>query len=462
MMTRATIIEIITSVNWFILVYFVFLSIGYLILFIASFSDFYERFLKSKIGNIDLLFESYVPPPVSVAICVYNAESFILETIYSVIKNSYPNVEILVINDGSTDATLENLKKEFSLYKIPMSIPERVKTVSEVRGYYISRTQQNITVIDKVNSGKSDALNVAINICRTPLFVTLDADSIIAPNALDNIIYCMLSKPHTVAVGGGVYIINACQYKDGIITEAKMSYNPIVGFQIIEYLRSFTFARTGFNLFKGAMCFSGTFTLFEHKSLVETGGFEYGNDAQDFEIITHLHADKNELQHPYKIQYTPSAVCWTRVPDTLAKYWKQRFVWQRDILRSVLKHKRMLFNPKYGVTGFFTYPFYLFGETFSCVIEFIAYINIFLSWYLEIIDRQLFILIFLVCLGFLTVLTISTTFMNIISFNEYKRTRDLFWALFLSVIELLGFHQYYVLCRVSATVRYFFGKKLKS
>jgi len=462
MMIRDGVIEIIFLVNWMILIYFFFLSLIYIILLIASLRDLYERFLESKIGKITSLLKSYVPPPVSVAICAYNEEDFILNTIDSVLRNSYPNVEILVINDGSTDATLETLIKKFSLYKIFPSVPQRIKTHVEISGYYISKTHPHITVIDKVNSGKSDALNMAVNVCRTPLFITLDADSIIEPDALDNIVYCLLRKSHTVAVGGGVYVINGCEYKDGAIIKAKMSYNPVVDFQTIEYLRSFIFGRTGLNVLGGAMCFAGTFTLFEYKSLVDAGGFEYGNDAQDFEIITRLHAEKAERHYPYNILYTSSAISWTDVPDTLIKYWKQRFVWQRDILRSIMQHKKMLFNPKYGITGFFTYPFYLFGETLSCLVEFTAYINFFLSWHFDLLEIHLFLHVFFICMGFLITFTLITTFVSMISFNKYKRTRDLIWVLFLTTIELLGFHQYYVLCRVCATVRYFFGRKLKS
>jgi cellulose synthase/poly-beta-1,6-N-acetylglucosamine synthase-like glycosyltransferase len=450
--------EIVNILNWSILWYLIALSLGYAILLAASIPDIFYRFKQSDIGDIKDLMKSHKMIPVTVIIPAYNEEDSILNAVYSVLKSSYGDAHIIIVNDGSTDNTLAKVKEVFDLEKIHAVLPRKVETKGKVRGYYISKYNINVTLIDKENSGKSDSLNVALNACRTPLFITLDADTVLEHDAIANIIFYMVTHEKTVAVGGAVYILNGCVYKDGEMIERKMSMQLLYALQSCEYMRSFLFSRSGWNTFSGALSFAGAFTLFDHKSVIDVGGFDRDNLAQDFEIISHLHASQREQKNNYTIGYTASAVAWTDVPGNLVDLWHQRYNWQKDSLRSLLLHKRMLFNPRYGIIGLFNYPFYLFGETLGVVVEFSAYVLVLLSWYFGILDTYWALLFVAICWGFVTFITMATALMNFITYDRYRRLSDLLWLLLIVAIESFGYRQILVACRIKATLSYFFDK----
>lgn len=447
--------EIINTFNWSILWYLIALTFGYIILLTVSLPDILEKFRESEIDTISDIVRSYALQPVTIIIPAYNEQENILDAVYSAINNNYANKHILVINDGSTDNTLQLLIDTFNLQTIYPILPKYVNTRSDIRGYYISKYHLNLTVIDKINTGKGDSLNVGVNVCKTPLFATVDADTILEPDAIGKIVYYALSKPNTVAAGGAVYILNGCKFHDGKITDARMSLKPLYAFQTCEYLRSFLFNRSGWNAFGGALSFAGAFTLFNHKAVIEIGGFDADNLAQDFEVITHLHEYQMDRKRKYTIGYTPSASVWTDVPGTLKSYWQQRSNWQRDTLRSLMLHQNMFFNPKYGMVGLYNYPFYLLGETLGCIVEFTAYILILFSWYVGLLDVYWAILFFIICIGFVTFLTVANAFISIVTFNKYHRLSDLLYLFFISLFENIGFRQYHLVCRVVASIKYF-------
>lgn len=454
-------IKMIYALNLTILWYFILLSFGYIILLIASIPDIIFTFKQAEIGNVISLLRSHTLPPVTAIIPAYNEEKNVLETVNSILNSAYPNIHAIVINDGSTDQTLENLITTFHLYKVIPIIPQKIKTVSAVKGYYRSKIYKNLVIIDTDHSDKSDCLNVGVNACRSPLFATIDADTLLVePEAISNIVFSMLTKPHTVAVGGAVYILNGCTFKNGQIIEAKMSYNLVTALQTCEYLRSFLFSRSGWNILGGTLCYAGAFTLFDKQAVLKINGFDVNNIAMDFEIIAHLQATRFEHQYPYRISYTPASIAWTDVPETFKSYWHQRVNWQSGSLQSLMKYKRLLFNPKYQIVGFVTYPFFLFGEILGAIVEFTAYILILASWYMGILDVYGAILFFIICWGFVAFITMATTLMSFITFNKYRRLKDLIWMMLLVVVEQFGFRQFSVLNRVYATLQ-FFWKRLK-
>lgn len=453
-------INLLNITTWIIFWYFIFLNLGYILLLIFSVKDVYDRFKETKFCNIDDLMESHTLPPVTVLVPVYNEADNIFNCIQSLLQSNYPNTNIIIINDGSTDETMEILTDIYKLQKKPRikfskkTALSTIKVAGKLKESYISLTHPNLTVIDKTNSGKSDALNFGLNACRTPLFITMDGDSVIEKNAINEILFYMLIRPHTIAVGGAVYASNNCEISNGVLLKSKISYNPIVGFQIIEYLRAFTFGRSGWNAFGGPLCYSGTFTLFQHDAVLRIGGFEEENVAQDFEIITHLLEYGKSNHNPCRIGYTIAAAVWTEVPSTFSEYWHQRKNWQYYSLYSILLYKKMFLNPKYGILGLFSYPFFLLGELLGGVVEFIAYSTIILSWYLGILNYPMLILFLLLCFGVSIFLTMASVLINYISFTRYKDIRNLFWMLFLSIIECVGFRQFSVTCRTFATIQY--------
>lgn len=449
--------DILQFANWFILWYLIFLSLGYITLFAAAIPDLYLQFTELQVGDINELMRSSTLPPVNVLVSVYNEEDNILETVYSILRNSYPNTYLTIINDGSKDHTLEKLTEEFNLKPIPISFPQKINTLGTFKNYYVSDSHVNFSLIDKTNSGKSDSLNMALNANSSPLVITTDGDCILESDAISEIVFYLLTEPKTIAVGGAVYILNGCRYHEGKITEVRMSLKPLYGMQVCEYMRSFLFSRSGWNVLGGALCYAGAFTLFNYNSLLEIGGFDVGNVANDFEIITHLHAYNLKHDRDYRIRYCPSAIAWTDVPGTFSEFWKQRKGWQHDSLRSLLKHSEMLFNPRYGFIAYYTYPFFFFGEVLGAIVEFTAYFLVILSWALGILDLYWAVLIFAMCWGFVCFITMATALISYVTYYKYKRLRDVFLILVMVFFESFGLRQYHVLIKTIATVQYFFS-----
>lgn len=440
--------------QWIILYYLIITSFCYIVLLFLSTQDIFLKFKESRLAKIPDMMKSNSLPPVTIIIPAYQEEDMIIEAVKSVLNNDYLNTYLIVINDGSTDKTLQKLIDEFQFYVVPSFYKDDIPVYGKTKEVYLSKIHKKLSLIDKEHTDKSDSLNVGINACISPLFITVDADTLLEPDAISRLIFYFLSLSHPVAAGGGIYILNGCTYENGIISKAKFSLKPIQAFQTCEYLRSFLFSRSGWNAFGGALCYSGALTLLNRHEVVKIGGFDAENKALDFEIIVHLHEYERQKKLPYRIHYTPAAIAWTDVPSTLLEYWHQRFNWQYYSLRSLLLHKKMLFNPKYGIVGMFTYPFYLLGEIFGAVVEFFAYFIVLLNWLLGRMDLYWVILFFILCIGFSIFLTVATALMGVISFDRYHNKSNLLYFLIFSVLENFGFRQYNMICRFAATLKY--------
>jgi biofilm PGA synthesis N-glycosyltransferase PgaC len=441
--------------NIFILWYFICMSAGYLILLGMSLSVIFRAFQEQEHGKLISLMKSNMLPPVTAIIPAYNMENSVVDAVFSVLKCEYLGVKVIVVNDGSKDKTLEKLQEVFNLKQVTCIVRQKLQH-EQIKGYYISKSH-NVVVIDKPHKGvgSGNALNAGLDACQTPLFATVDADTIIEPDSFNKLIFSMLNNPHSVSSGGAVYILNECKQKDGIILEPKLPSKFVLGFQACEYLRSLLVGRSGFNKFGGTLIHSGAFTLFERQAVMEVNGFQVNNFGPDVEVITHLHAYMSEKKYPYNIHYYPSSVAWTDAPVTLKAYLRQRVRWQFAILKSLGTYKRMMFNPKYGVTGLFTYPYYVLFEAYGGPVETAAYASIILAWLLGIWNVKATLLFILIAWGFIAFLTGATGLISYLTFNKYGKFSDVIKISILGFAELFGFRQLSAICRTYATLSYF-------
>ncbi len=450
--------QVIFNINQVILWYFLVISIIYMVLLLTSIPmvlirDYYE-FTLGETFNSSLTDNAI---PITVVIPTYNEEENVLNCVQSVLNSSYKNVKVIAVNDGSTDTTLDLLIKHYDMHEEDYLIRTVIPT-QKVKKVYRSRIYPNLLVIDKENGRTGDALNVGVNAAQTPFFMTLDADSMVEIDTITRLMYTMLINKHVIAVGGGVYILNNCHYENGFIKSTKLKDKYVTNIQSSEYIRTFLFVRTGWNAFKGAMSFSGTCTLFEHESVMNIGGFANDNPAQDTEIIVMLHEYMRQKKHPYQILFTPSAITWTLVPDTFREFGKQRITWQRGIMISFCRHLNMLFNPRYGITGLFTYPFYLLADGLSPIIELTTYVLIIISLFLGFFDYKSALIFLLLTVGFQAFLTMATLAMNIMSFKKYYNFADLVKMFLFVFLEFLGFRQYLLCCETIGIFKYLFSQ----
>lgn len=449
-------VETLFFLSMCVVVYYAGLSVWYTVLLIASFPEVIKKFQEATYGNIITQINQDNLIPITIATPAYNEEKRIVNMIYGIFNSDYKNVKLIIVNDGSTDGTMALLKKEFELYETPLIIKQTIKT-SKINHCYLSKTFPNLMVLDKEHSPyhcAADSVNAGLNACETPIFLTIDADTLLEPEALSRMLFTFLSRSHCVVVSGSVYVLNENKVEQGRVLTTNLPRRFVSAVQSVEYLRSFLYGRAGINVFGGALSYPGAFTLFETEGLREVGGFDTKNFAYDAEIITKIHHYMRQHKYPHNLNHSPNAFCWTEVPSTLKSYWYQRDHWQRGMLRGTFNHFGMFFNPKYGVVGLLTFPTYFFFDVLGPLVEFSSVVLFTIAYFINQLNYQIFLWFILLAWGFITYITVAMVFLNLISFNKYNKLSDVFRTIWLVFAEMLWFRQYRALCCSIATVRF--------
>jgi len=244
-------------------------------------------------------------------------------------------------------------------------------------------------VIDKENGGKADAMNAGINASATPYFVSLDADSILNQRALKELMRVVQEDPRVVAVGGQVAIANGCTVRNSHVVKVGLPARSLPRFQMVEYLRSFTAARTGLGRVHSILILSGVFAVFEKETVIRAGGYltpflrhrlveEYvgiglGTVCEDMEIIVRLHRFVLDKLQDRRIAFLPHPVAWTEVPESFESLRKQRGRWYRGLRESLRYHRAMLWQSKFGRIGWFALPAFWLFEYYGPLVEIVGY-----------------------------------------------------------------------------------------
>lgn len=424
-----------------LLIFFLTLNAFYLFLISLSLFELLKQKKLLALEEQDKMSRSMVIPGITIIVPGYNEEATITESISALMLLDYPEFEVVVVNDGSTDGTMDVLKKSLSLKQIDKIYRKSIST-KPIRGAYISEKFRNLMVIDKENGGKADALNCGINISNYPYFCAIDSDAIIEKDSLLRVMRPIQHNPdEIIAAGGIVRIVNGCTVESGQVLEIKSPKNALVNFQIVEYLRSFLCGRTGFSNINGLLIISGAFGIFNKSAVKEVGGYLPNTVGEDMELVVRLHKYMRRNKRKYKIVYANDPVCWTEAPETFKVLARQRNRWQRGLIETITKHPTLLFNPRYGVVGLLSMPFFVFGEMLTPIIELIGLITtVFFLWY-GLVDYTFMIVFLVLTFGFGIFLSWSSILLEEISFHKYTRSRDLIKLLFYSTIECFGYRQ---------------------
>ena len=283
--------------------------------------------------------------PISILVPAYNESQTIIDCIESNIYLDYPEFEIIVINDGSTDEMGELVRQHFKLKEINRPIKRVVPCQKEISIYEGKiREGINLILINKVNGGKADALNMGINVAKYPLIACLDADSVLQYDSLSEIIVSFMKDSRTIAVGGNVKVSNQVVLDKGRVIEYLSPKKFIVMMQLIEYYRVFLNTRVWFNQFNGNLIISGAFGLFRKDAVIAVGGYDTNSVGEDMDLVLRLHSFYRKNQLPYRIGYEPRAICWSQVPSSLKDIKNQRRRWQIGLMTSLFNHRYMAFN----------------------------------------------------------------------------------------------------------------------
>lgn len=444
--------------EWGALAYLLLLSSGYAILLVLSVPDLWRHWRLAADEHLQRLLASDALPPLTLMVPAYNEEVTIGASLQSFLTLEYPQLEVVVVNDGSKDGTMRALMREFDLYEVPPAFPVTIKT-QEVRGYYRSRRYARLLVIDKENGGKADSLNAAMNAARHPFVVAVDADTLIEPDALLRLARPFLLGANVAAVGGTIRVANDCTVELGRVTDARVSSKWIVGCQVVEYLRAFLFGRLGWNSLGGNLIISGAFGLFRKEYLLAIGGYTTGNVTEDMDLVVRLHRYLAERGIKATMPFIPDPVAWTEVPVSKRVLARQRERWHRGLIGTMSAHRGMLFNPRYGRIGMLAVPFYFFGEMLAPVVELAGWVALVLGLAIGAIDGEIALLFFGVAIGYGTLLSIWAVVLEEVSFRRYERRLD-FWKLIgFALIEGIGYRQMTVFYRLQAFWKHLRGSE---
>ena len=436
--------------NVFVLFYFLALNTVYLLLFLVSLREVFRFVRRTFFSDYGQIMQSEMTWPVSILVPAHNEEKTIVETVRSLEMINYGEFEVIVVNDGSTDQTLERLKQAYGLGRMDRVYRRSIETET-VRAIYGSIEHPHLLVIDKQKGGKADALNAGINLSRFPLFCSVDADSIIEDNALLRVVKPFMEHPdETIAAGGIVRIANGCEVKEGRVVRVALPDRFLPIFQVVEYLRAFLTGRVGWSVMRSLILISGAFGIYKKQDVIQVGGYAHDTDTEDLELVVRLHESMRQARRKYRIVFVPDPVCWTEVPVTWRVLWRQRNRWHRGLLQSLWRHKRMFLNPRYGALGMLALPYFVLFETLGPFIEVLGYATVTLSWALGLLNTTFFVLFVTVAVLYGIFLSVAAVLLEEMSFRRYPSWEDLLKLLFFVILENFGFRQILTLFKVKA------------
>ena len=432
-----------------VLFYFLGINSFYALLLILSIPELWMHWHLAEDGHMQRIMGADALPPLSILVPAHNEEVTIASSVLSFLTLEYPRHEVVLVNDGSKDRTMERLAEEYDLYEVPPAFPVAVPT-KPVKAYYRSRRFSRLLVVDKTNGGKADALNAAMNAARYPYVIAVDADTLDEPDALVRLARPFLLGQSVAAVGGTIRVVNGSSVELGRVTDARVSHDWIAGIQTIEYLRAFLFGRLGWNRLGGNLVISGAFGLFRRDFLLAIGGYTTGNVTEDMDLVVRLHRYLHERGIEATMPFIPDPVAWTEVPASLRVLGRQRERWHRGLIATLLTHKDLLFNPKYGSTGMISFPFFFIGEMLSPVVELLGWILTVLVLVTGRVNDEFAILFLTVAIGYGILLSVWAVVLEELTFRRYRRGGDFARLLFYAVIENIGYRQVTVLFRLHA------------
>lgn len=430
-------------------------------------------------------------PLISLLVPAYNEEVTIVESVRSLMRLEYPAYEVVVVNDGSKDRTIQVMKEAFQLVRSDVDYNAHLGT-SPVRGFYratcpLPKQVVRLVLVDKENGGKADALNVGINASQGTYVASMDADSLMIPKALVHAVQPILDNPNEViACGGQIALSNGCIVADGKVIEARLPEPWIARFQVVEYMRSFTQSRVALGQMNSVLILSGVFAVFQRETVIAAGGFlskhqrsrivhEYTGEhsetvCEDMEVVVRVHRYLADHGLPGKIVFLPIATSWTEAPEIWKNLGKQRSRWYRGLWEVLWLHRGMMFNPRYGRVGLFALPYQLIFEALAPALETIGYVIVPFSWLIGILSPFAMLAFITFALSMNLLLSVGSVLVAIWRVRiesrhksqalfDYKGAKALFILCFAGLISNLGYRQYLLYWQLKGLKDFLAGKK---
>jgi len=437
------------------------LSGSYLILGIFSAMALRKYLRKNSYVNYNSLVLSPLSPEISIIAPAFNESKTIIDNVRTLLSLYYNNFEVILVNDGSTDNTLEKIKEEYELTKVNYYFDYHLPC-EKIRGVYKSKNPsfKRLTVIDKKNGGKADSLNAGINICKSTLFIAIDADSIIETDSILKLVKPFLEEKERKVIGAGgvIRIVNSCDVEAGHIRDIHLPGQMLPRLQVLEYTRAFLLGRMAWSQLDGLMLISGAMGIFDRETVIKGGGYSIKTVGEDMELVVRMRRRMAEEGVKYEVTYIPDPLCWTQVPSDIKSLQTQRTRWTRGLVESLWTHRKIFFNKTYGRLGLLGYPYWFFFEWLAPLVAFSGFIY---SIYLAVtnaINLPFYLLLFLFVYTFAVSVSIWAILFEEITYHKYKKKRDVLKLLIAALLEPF-FYPMYTYFAVRGNLEAMRGKK---
>lgn len=446
-----------------VFVYGVLLLSIYAMLAILSFINI--RIYRRKESYIDysVMIGSPLAPGISVIAPAFNEGLTIISNVRSLLTLDYPKYEVIIINDGSTDDTLEKLTTEFQLVKVDYAYDTKIGT-QPVRGIYksINDAYAKLIIVDKENGkSKADASNAGINVCSYNYFLCTDVDCILHQQTLSELIRPIMDEPEkrVIATGATLRMANSCEIDEGVIIKIRAPRPLLARFQEMEYIRAFVLGKMGWSLINAVPNVSGGLGLFDREIVVKAGGYDPASVGEDMELLMRMTSYVKENKIDAATRYIPVTLCWTEGPTTLKVFMRQRTRWARGLVQLMHTHRKMFLNPRYGLFGTLVYPYNFFFELLAPIIEFLGIIYYILLILFGMVNWPYAIILLVFVYTYSVMISTLAVLWDQITFQYYKTWGDVIRISSMVFIELLIYHPLIVIFSLRGYFFFLTGKK---
>lgn len=445
-----------------------FVLIGsYIVLGIISIIESIAYMKKNSFVNYNKILSSNISPSISIIAPAYNESLNIIENVRSLLSCHYANYDVIIVNDGSKDDSLEKLIAAYDLVKADFLINEQIPTKPLRNGIYKSTNPafEKLIIVDKENGGKADALNMGLNISANRYVACIDVDCLLIEDALLKLVKPFLETTDTqvIAAGGVIRIANSCIIKEGKLLEVNLPKKMMLQGQILEYLRAFLLGRMAWSRLNGLLVISGAFGLFDKKIAISVGGYDTKTVGEDMEIIVRMRRYMEELKSKpkYKVAYIPDPLCWTEAPDSYKVFISQRNRWTRGTIETLKIHRKIGFNRNYGAMGLLSYPYWFLFERMAPIIEILGLIYFGVLIAFEKVRWDYTLTFILVAYLFTVLFSIISIISEELTYHQYKKKGTGIKLILISFLEPFVIHPFILYAAFRGNMDYYFNKKKK-